>query len=90
MSGRCPSCQDFYPVALHEIGHILGLNHSPDQKAIMFHMYKENNNHLTIDDIRGIQRLYGKPPKFEAPIDGKILLLVLKQAILLSVHSFCG
>lgn len=50
-----------YNVALHEIGHLLGLDHSQDQNAIMYAYYAENRNDLRADDIAGIQSLYGSP-----------------------------
>lgn len=65
--GSCRSCQDFYPVALHEIGHILGLNHIANEQSIMHYSDKDSNTHLTIDDIRGIQSLYGRRSGFTPP-----------------------
>lgn len=50
-----------YNVALHEIGHLLGLDHSQDQNAIMYAYYDESRNDLRADDIAGIQSLYGAP-----------------------------
>ena len=50
-----------YNVALHEIGHLLGLKHSQDRNAIMFAYYSENRNDLRSDDIAGVQSLYGGP-----------------------------
>jgi len=50
-----------YNVALHEIGHLLGLSHSQDQNAIMYAFYGEDRNDLRADDIAGIQSLYGSP-----------------------------
>ena len=50
-----------YNVALHEIGHLLGLAHSQDTNAIMYAYYDENRNDLRADDIAGIQSLYGSP-----------------------------
>ena len=50
----------FYQVALHELGHIFGLNHSTDQSAVMAAYYRYNANvQLATDDIQGIQALYG-------------------------------
>jgi peptidoglycan hydrolase-like protein with peptidoglycan-binding domain len=48
-----------YNVALHEIGHLLGLAHSQDQGAIMYAYYAEDRNDLRADDIAGIRSLYG-------------------------------
>ncbi len=50
-----------YNVALHEIGHLLGLAHSPDGNAIMYAYYAENRNDLQPDDIAGAQSLYSAP-----------------------------
>ena len=50
-----------YNVALHEIGHLLGLAHSQDPNAIMYAYYGEDRDDLRPDDIAGIQSLYGSP-----------------------------
>ena len=51
----------FLSVAIHEIGHSLGLEHSKDETAIMFASYDHRNikTELASDDIKGIQSLYG-------------------------------
>jgi len=48
-------------VAIHEIGHLLGLSHSRDEGAIMFAFYSPERFNLAQDDIDGIQALYGAP-----------------------------
>lgn len=48
-------------VAIHEIGHLLGLSHSQDQSAIMFAFYAPDRVNLTQDDIDGVTTLYGLP-----------------------------
>ena len=48
-------------MAIHEIGHLLGLSHSQDQDAIMFAFYSPDRVNLAQDDIDGIQALYGPP-----------------------------
>ena len=46
--------------ALHEIGHALGLGHSEYDSAVMYGYAVTNPPiHLTYDDIRGIQAIYG-------------------------------
>ena len=47
-------------VAAHEIGHLLGLDHSNDPNSLMF-PYINNALEPKEDDIRKIQRLYGNP-----------------------------
>jgi hypothetical protein len=47
-------------VAIHEIGHALGLEHSSVSTAIMYRYYNGGTT-LTQDDINGIQALYYPP-----------------------------
>ena len=47
-------------VACHEIGHLLGLNHSQDESALMYAYINDALKPRT-DDITKIQKLYGKP-----------------------------
>ena len=68
-------------MALHEIGHSLGLDHSSDPEAVMFPSYSGYKAGLDLaqDDIKGIQALYGagwsrtktppriKPSSYECP-----------------------
>jgi len=52
---------DLLSVALHEIGHALGLEHSADSRAVMYAFYNGSNQVLREDDILGIQTLYPPP-----------------------------
>lgn len=49
---------DLFTVALHEAGHALGLGHSDQPGAVMYPYYRQAYG-LTLDDIDGIQELYG-------------------------------
>lgn len=50
---------DFQTVALHELGHSLGLLHSSDSSSVMYPAYKGGDRDLGADDIAGIQAIYG-------------------------------
>lgn len=52
--------RDLETVALHEIGHLLGLAHSNVSGSVMFPTYAGQQRTLTADDIAGIQALYGR------------------------------
>jgi hypothetical protein len=55
---------DLRRVALHELGHVLGLGHPDDHGQTVVAMMNGtigNLDSLTVDDIAGIQELYGTP-----------------------------
>ncbi|MFW9788642.1 MAG: matrixin family metalloprotease [Candidatus Thorarchaeota archaeon] len=54
-----PTGFDLVTVALHELGHILGLSHSTDTQAVMYAYYSGKRRTLRTDDKNGIQSIYG-------------------------------
>lgn len=57
---------DLESVAVHEIGHLLGLGHSSVEDAIMFPTISSmmRKVELGTDDVQGIQVLYGSNPNY--------------------------
>jgi len=51
-----------FDVALHELGHSLGLDHSSDPNSVMYAYLSRSYNGLQGDDIRAIQSIYRAAP----------------------------
>jgi hypothetical protein len=52
--------QDLQTVATHEIGHLIGLDHSSVVRAVMFPFAPEKETQLSWDDVAGAASLYPK------------------------------
>lgn len=52
------SQKDFFTVAVHEIGHALGLGHSNSRLSWMFHDYEGPRSRFAQEDINNITNLY--------------------------------
>ncbi|CAN9511326.1 unnamed protein product [Ophioblennius macclurei] len=54
---------NLFMVTAHEVGHTLGLEHSPVRHALMSPYYRKLGRSLVLswDDIMAVQQLYGKP-----------------------------
>ncbi|PWA57340.1 Metallopeptidase, catalytic domain-containing protein [Artemisia annua] len=58
--GPVDNAIDLQSVSLHEIGHLLGLDHSEDENAIMWSSIPSGSlKGLNSDDILGVKALYG-------------------------------
>ena len=53
----------------HELGHVIGLDHTGPRGAVMAFRYDEKHPGLSAGDIQGAQRLYGLPAFLRADAD---------------------
>lgn len=53
----------FFAIALHELGHSIGLGHSARKDAVMYAYYTNTTGVLSADDIQGVHHIYGVPKK---------------------------
>ncbi len=69
-------------VAIHELGHAIGLRHEQSNTAIMNPFYNPNVGSLRTDDINGAVAIYGAAPVVgadEPPVVAPILPLLLDE-----------
>jgi matrix metalloproteinase-20 (enamelysin) len=60
-SDKAPQALDLTSVAIHEVGHVIGLAHSPVRKSVMFPSIAPHHTKrdLSEDDVQGVRQLYG-------------------------------
>lgn len=69
------SAVDLESVAVHEIGHLLGLGHSSVEESIMYPTIRSGSRKVELanDDVQGIQVLYGSNPNYNGPTSSPTL-----------------
>ncbi len=69
-SGEYDGIGDFQRVALHELGHTLGLGHEDDGPASIMTSYVGDLTETQADDIAGVAAIYGPPASSDTDGDG--------------------
>ncbi|KAM3616451.1 uncharacterized protein V6R79_018234 [Siganus canaliculatus] len=81
---------NLFVVTAHEIGHTLGLEHSPVRHALMSPYYRKLGRSLMLswDDIVAVQQLYGKPLD-DRPVrlPGQVLHATLQEWEFTELHD---
>ncbi|KAK4842024.1 hypothetical protein QYF36_014432 [Acer negundo] len=69
LPSRVVTAIDLESVAVHEIGHLLGLGHSTDKESVMYATLPTSARKVLLkrDDIAGIQSIYGANTKTPSP-----------------------
>lgn len=85
-NGLGPLAFDLMWVAVHELGHSLGLDHSADPSAVMFPYVTANSVYggLMPDDISGILSLYGPAQQPQPTPEPSTLILLGSGALALA------
>ncbi|KAK2847088.1 hypothetical protein Q5P01_010087 [Channa striata] len=80
---------NLFMVTAHEIGHTLGLEHSPVRHALMSPYYRKLGRSLVLswDDIVAVQQLYGKPSDRPVRLPGQVLYATLRKWEFTELHN---
>jgi len=70
--GSWAEVNDFRRVAVHELGHALGLDHDERFAAIMNSTYSESIETPQADDINGLRALYGGGSEIRASVEALV------------------
>jgi len=53
-----------FNVAMHELGHAIGIGHSSQQNSVMYAWYRPSITELSNDDTAAVNQLYGVKPQY--------------------------
>jgi len=84
------SGNDIFSIAVHEIGHAIGMAHSAETQAVMYSAFGGVISGLHADDISTVQRIYGAPIQVTIPEPSTILLFMSFIGLFLIKHNRCS
>ncbi|OSP54145.1 hypothetical protein BV911_13890 [Pseudoruegeria sp. SK021] len=67
---------DLFQILTHEIGHSIGLGHSPSTEALMYGIYTTRFRGLQTEDILGAVAIYGAAPVSNVPLPASLPLML--------------
>lgn len=88
-SNPSDSVQDLQTVATHEIGHLIGMDHSAVVRAMMFPFAPDRQTELGWDDVAAASQLYPKPAA-DVPTGAISGNVTLNQSPVFGAHVFAS